>query len=211
MRQLTPRQEAFCQAFIECGVLTDAYKAAFNTKAAHRSIVNLASKLAQVPTVAARIIELRDERPECDALNLKQEEFCRQVVKLGSITDAYIAAYQMTCSREGARKNAHRLAIRPTIAARIATLRGELAERQDMTIDMIAEQLEEDHAFAVRMLNPSAAISATVAMAKLYGFMGEKVEHSHTMKVEEARQFIAAMHSKYGGNVIEGNFQRLPE
>ena len=61
-----------------------------------------------------------------------------------------------------------------------------------MTIDTIAAQLDADRELAYRQKNPSAAVSATVGKAKLFGLMVDRqsVQGTHnyaTMTEEEVR------------------------
>ncbi len=208
MRALTPKQEAFCQAFVECGVLTDAYRKAYSPKATKDGVVQKAAKLlAKVPRVAARIIELRDERPEFDALNPRQEAFCQLYIESGDRTGAYMGAYGQPGTRSSVTRKAWRLMQNPLIEARIATLQGELVERNNLTKDMLAAQYMQSFDLAIDERNPSAAVAATTGLANLCGFLTTKVDHNININVEEARKAVATLLAKHG-NVIEGNFER---
>lgn len=59
---LTPKQEAFCLAYVECNVGTDAYRRTYNTSAGKmrdQTVCNNASRLLNDPLVKARISALR--------------------------------------------------------------------------------------------------------------------------------------------------------
>jgi len=54
--KLTPKQETFCQKFIELGNASEAYRTAYNaTKGTDKTIWESASKLLANPKVAARV------------------------------------------------------------------------------------------------------------------------------------------------------------
>ena len=59
---LTPKQEAFAQAYIECGNASEAYRRAYdcNTKNAN-TIHRMAHKVLRSPKVSARLEELRGQ------------------------------------------------------------------------------------------------------------------------------------------------------
>lgn len=62
---LTPKQEAFAQAFIDLGVASHAYKKAYNTEnMEYTTIKREAHELVKHPAVSARIKMLRDEAKE---------------------------------------------------------------------------------------------------------------------------------------------------
>jgi hypothetical protein len=58
--ELTPKQEAFCLAYLEMGNATEAYRQAYNAaRMAQRTIEKRASELVQAEAVAARLATLR--------------------------------------------------------------------------------------------------------------------------------------------------------
>lgn len=58
---LTPKQEGFCQDFVETGNASEAYRRNYNTENMKPETVNRAAKeLVDNPKIAARIEELRD-------------------------------------------------------------------------------------------------------------------------------------------------------
>ena len=65
-RSLTPKQEAFAQLVVEIGSQAEAYRQAYNSKAKPESVQVEASKLANKPTVALRIQEIRDALAEAN-------------------------------------------------------------------------------------------------------------------------------------------------
>ncbi len=63
---LTPKQEAFAQAYIETGNASEAYRRAFNVRPNTKpnSIMVEASKLLSTPKIAQRVAELKAEHAE---------------------------------------------------------------------------------------------------------------------------------------------------
>jgi phage terminase small subunit len=58
--KLTPKQEAFAQAYALCGVGAQAYRQAYNVKTASNQVVaECASRLLHTPKIASRIAELQ--------------------------------------------------------------------------------------------------------------------------------------------------------
>ncbi|MBE2259496.1 MAG: terminase small subunit [Rhodobacteraceae bacterium] len=56
---LTPKQEAFCHAYIETGNASEAYRQAYNPKGKAETVARSAHELFGNPKVTARIGELR--------------------------------------------------------------------------------------------------------------------------------------------------------
>lgn len=78
---LTPKQEAFCQAFIETGNASAAYRRAYNASRMKSDVITVkASELLSSGNVAVRVAELRHSLAErCDASN---EKVIREVAAL---------------------------------------------------------------------------------------------------------------------------------
>lgn len=63
--KLTPKQEAFCQALIETGSASDAYRRAYNAGDMKPATVNREAKaLTDNPKIATRLAELQREHAE---------------------------------------------------------------------------------------------------------------------------------------------------
>ena len=131
-------------------------------------------------------------------LTQKQEEFCNAYVRLGNPGAAYDAAYPSTKRKHKSTLDMASAQLQhPKIKERIAELRAIAADKTATTIEDIARQLDEDRAFARETGGAAAAVSATVAKGKLFGFFVEKKDITLSMRPEEARQVIAAMAAKY--------------
>lgn len=64
MAELTPKQEKFCQLYVELGNASEAYRQAYNSKAKPESVHVEASKLMSDPKVSLRIKSLNSETEE---------------------------------------------------------------------------------------------------------------------------------------------------
>ena len=113
------------------------------------------------------------------ALTPKQEAFCRSYIETGNASEAYRLCYNAAKMKpESVNRKAKELLDNGKIAARLTNLRAEHAKRHDMTVDDIRDMLLADREFAREMETPGAAVSATMGLAKLYGHLRDKLEHS---------------------------------
>lgn len=109
----------------------------------------------------------------------KQEAFCMAYVETGNASEAYRRAYNAGKMKPATvNVKASELLASGKIAVRVAELKAEHAERHNVTVDDIRRMLLEDREFAREMETPAAAVSATMGLAKLYGHLREKVEHT---------------------------------
>lgn len=108
-------------------------------------------------------------------LTPKQNAFCLAYLETGNAAEAYRRAYSAASMSPGSvMVEASRLLDHPKVALRLEELQAMHAERHNVTIDDIRRQLDEDRAFAQDCKAPSAAVSATMGLAKLYGLLIEK-------------------------------------
>ncbi|WP_303763792.1 terminase small subunit [Sphingobium yanoikuyae] len=109
----------------------------------------------------------------------KQEKFCQLYVELGNASEAYRQAYDAARMKAATvNVKASQLLDQDKITVRVAELKAHHAERHDMTVDDIARMLKEDRDFARQCETPAAAVSATMGLAKIYGHLRDKVEHT---------------------------------
>jgi phage terminase small subunit len=101
--------------------------------------------------------------------NARHERFAQERAKGRSVDAAYAKA-----GFKPNRGNAARLNAIESVAARIAELQSRAAEKAVVTVDDIAKQLDQDRAFARRLKQPAAAVSATLGKAKVLGLIVEK-------------------------------------
>lgn len=109
----------------------------------------------------------------------KQEKFCLLYVELGNASEAYRQSYDAARMKDATvNRKAKELLDNGKIAARLDELKTAHAERHEMTVDRIRDMLLEDREFARKCETPAAAVSASMGLAKLYGHLREKVEHT---------------------------------
>lgn len=112
-------------------------------------------------------------------LTPKQEAFAKGYIEHGNASEAYRLAYDAGRMKpEAVHVAASKLLANPKVAVRVDELKAEHAARHEMTVDRIRDMLVEDREFARKCETPAAAVSATMGLAKLYGHLREKVEHT---------------------------------
>lgn len=103
--------------------------------------------------------------------NARHERFAQELAKGKTADEAYEnAGYQAN------RHNASRLKTNEHILSRIVEIQERGAEKAAVTVETIANQLDEDRTLARECRQTSAAVSASVAKAKLFGLMPDKHE-----------------------------------
>jgi hypothetical protein len=114
--------------------------------------------------------------------NPRHERFARKYLELGIARWAYVeAGYKVRLPSEpgettAADVGASRLLRSDKIARRLRELRQAVAKRQDVTEDSLLAELEQDRQLAFTARQAGAAVSATVAKAKLVGLMVQRRE-----------------------------------
>lgn len=105
--------------------------------------------------------------------NPKHERFAQELAKGKTQIEAYkIAGYKPD---DGA---AARLSGNVRVQSRLAELQERGAKRAEITVETITRQLAEDRDLAKEVKSASAAVSATMGLAKLHGLIREKHEHT---------------------------------
>lgn len=105
--------------------------------------------------------------------NARHERFAQELAKGKSQSAAYEAAGYKPSDAHSAR-----LAGNGRVKERLAELQGRAAEKAACTAEDIARQLDEDRALARKVEVPSAAVSASMGKAKLFGLIKERHEHT---------------------------------
>jgi phage terminase small subunit len=103
--------------------------------------------------------------------NTRHEAFAQALAKGKSAAEAYTEA-----GYKGDRTAASRLSTNVNVKARAAELQGRAAQKAIVTIETIAAELEEARLLAMHedVANPSAAVSASMGKAKLFGLLIDK-------------------------------------
>jgi phage terminase small subunit len=109
---LTPKQEAFCIAYIETGNASEAYRRAYDAKAMKPATVNRNAKsLLDHSKIATRLAELR--KPAADAAKVTLEGHLRRLDEL-SLAAERVGQYSAAISAEVARGKAAGVAVDKT-------------------------------------------------------------------------------------------------
>lgn len=110
--------------------------------------------------------------------NARHETFAQGLAKGMSATEAYAAA-----GYKGDRKAASNLWTNMDIKERVTELQSKAVKKVEITVDSLAQELEEARAIALAEKQSSAAVSATMGKAKLFGLGVEKRHLSGTLQV----------------------------
>jgi hypothetical protein len=104
-------------------------------------------------------------------LTPKQEKFCNLYIELGNASDAYRQSYNTKADHKSVNVRASELLKKSNITVRVKQLQKEVSTKHTITIDSLLNELEVSRACALACETPqtSAAISATMAKAKLCG------------------------------------------
>jgi hypothetical protein len=103
----------------------------------------------------------------------KWQSFVEHYLLTGNGT---LAAKRAGYSVRDFRGIAGRLLRRPEVAAAVAEGRRALAEHASFSFDKAMQQLRDDRDFAIKTENATAAVRASELMAKMSGFLVERVD-----------------------------------
>lgn len=81
------------------------------------------------------------------------------------------------------RSAASRLSTNVNVVARVAELQEKTVKKVEVTVESLARELEEARAIAIQHQQTSAAVSATMGKAKLFGLGSENRKISGTIQV----------------------------
>lgn len=110
-------------------------------------------------------------------LTPKQDAFCLAYIETGNASEAYRRAYDAgNMSDNAIHVAASRLLDNAKVALRVAELQAAHQVRHNITVDTLTDKLEAAREMAMGEVQPSAAVSATMGMAKLHGLLVDKVE-----------------------------------
>ena len=99
----------------------------------------------------------------------RREAFAVARARGKGLSEAYAeAGYQAHAG------NAFRLSRNEQVCRRVLEIQGQSVQRTVTTIEDMIEQIDEDRRFARERGHSAAALAASVAKAKLLGFLGER-------------------------------------
>ena len=110
--------------------------------------------------------------------NARHERFAQALAKGKTAIDAYREA-----GYKPDRGAATRLSANVSIRDRIAELQSKTVKKVEITVDSLAQELEEARAIALKEKQSSAAVSATMGKAKLFGLGVEHRRLSGTVQI----------------------------
>jgi predicted SPOUT superfamily RNA methylase MTH1 len=107
----------------------------------------------------------------------KQAAFVREYLIDRNATQAAIRAGY---SAETAKQQGSRLLTNVDVQQAVAAKEERLQKKADVTIETIAQELEDARKKAADLGQPAAMVSASMGKAKLYGLLVDKVESENT-------------------------------
>jgi hypothetical protein len=123
-------------------------------------------------------------------LTVFQENYCVAFIDINNATAAYRNVYDCSNSLESTvNENASRLHSNPKVIARIDALRApviaKVLAKYEFTLDGLLVALSETRGVALGAETPqsSAAVAATMGMAKLLGLVSDRVAVDATMSL----------------------------
>ena len=122
-------------------------------------------------------------------LNAKQERFCEEYAVDSNGAQACMRAGY---SPRAAKEQASRLLTKDNVRDRIAELQARHRARLDVTVASLTEELEEARTLAIANGQASAAVQATMGIAKLHGLLIDRAEVKTTgdLSLEQVRARI---------------------
>jgi phage terminase small subunit len=110
--------------------------------------------------------------------NARHEKFAQALAKGNTAFDAYGEA-----GYKADRGAAARMSANVSIRDRVAELQSKTVKKVEITVDSLAQELEEARTMALKEKQSSAAVSATMGKAKLFGLGTENRRISGTIQV----------------------------
>jgi phage terminase small subunit len=121
-------------------------------------------------------------------LTLKQEEFCWVYVETGNASEAYRRAYPRAekWKPESVWARASALLKNNRVLIRVEELQKAVADRHEITVDHIIEELDEVRQVSLACVPPqsSSAVSAIMGKAKILGMLTDRVQHTGEIDVK---------------------------
>jgi hypothetical protein len=141
-------------------------------------------------------------------LTPKQEAFCLAYVEIGNASEAYRRAYAaMNMKPATIHCRASRLLAQDKVAQAIRGLRRIHRLRHVVTVDALTAELEEARLLAVEKGHSAAAVSATMAKAKLHGLPIDLRDSStaplEALTDEELDAYITRLESDVKSQAVE--------
>jgi len=121
-------------------------------------------------------------------------------IETGNASAAYRQSYDcVSSSNSTTHRRAKELLDNGKVGARINELQKGHRLRHRVTVDEIAEQLDQDREFARLQNNASAALSATIGKARLYGLFNGKYS---AVKTDEQSNNVSTQSNSEKARII---------
>ena len=135
-------------------------------------------------------------------MNDKQERFCMEYVKDLSATQAYIRAGY---SPNGAAQGAERLLRKVDVSEKVEMLQAEIRKQNEITLDKVVEDLIQDRNSARDKGVYTAAIRATIEIAKLHGLYElHNRQKSNSLEQLSKEDLVAKIKAFFKSNEMGG-------
>lgn len=108
--------------------------------------------------------------------SIRMERFARYLIETGIQSEAYLKAGYKASSRRSLDSAASRLSRSVKVKARIRELTHNMVARNRVTVDSVVDELDEARGLALRLDQPSAAITASMSKARLAGLIVDRKE-----------------------------------
>lgn len=130
--------------------------------------------------------------------NARHEKFCQALFEGKSASEAFvIAGYSEN------RGNATRLKANESVQARVAELQNAVAEKKEVTVASLLDELEHARIRADSLDQLSASVKAIEAKAKVSGLLTQKIEIGNPGSFDDCETF-PAIAGKMIEELIEG-------
>jgi len=131
-------------------------------------------------------------------LTAKQERFCEEYAVDSNGAQACIRA---GFSPRAAKEQASRLLTKDNVRVHIAELQAKHRARLDVTVESLTAELEEARTLAIANGQASAAVQATMGIAKLHGLLIDRAEVKTTgdLSLEQVRARIKEIEDELTG------------
>lgn len=120
-----------------------------------------------------------DKTPGTPRITPRLREFADVYLECGNATEALRRVYSpKTSNNLTIRRRAQTCLRRPSVIAYLAERQAEIAERHNVTVDSVNNEITEAIGLAREERNPSAMVSALTLRARLHGLLVDKREHA---------------------------------
>ena len=126
-------------------------------------------------------------------MNEKQKRFCTEYVKDLNATQAYIRAGY---SQSGADQSGERLLKNAEVSNEVKALQQEMREKNKITVEKVVSELMADREKAREQGSYSAAVKATMEIARLHGlYEKDNVQRTNSIEGLSEEQILGKLNA----------------